>query len=431
VVVDITQIQKNSEKFNKYINNLDKLLGVTTVVKPAVKGLRLTKDKRLLIDSQHDWYVYDKDPNEPIFTVVGIGISSNTAIAYLLGNHNDSSPFLTKLDTLSLDIDGWNQRVVRKSDRAKRWPLNKSLKIGGFSLAGIAGVVGIGFLVNWMMQGATQVANTATTAVTSTPVSEVAPAGLTALINVLPFVFVAIILLSAVAWVGKQGKMPFTTLLQQLADAFGISVGFLGISLFVLIGIMVGISAYTMTGNILLSLIGIGGVLFGGAFFGILPIWIPFIYSIMAVSTVLFSHFEIGLGDKHSLPDAKAVMKSVKEDIRQMLVINIEQHSKNLSQYTNNLDTLLGIKTVNQPSVKGLELTKSNELLIGGVYDWYLYEKHPAMDVFKVAGLRKGSSKPLVYMLGQKEGTPFLAKAPVELLNGKFDTGDTVELVTK
>jgi hypothetical protein len=205
VAVDVIQIQKNSKKFDKYINNLDKLLGVTTVVKPAVKGLRLTKDKRLLIDNQHDWYIYDKDPNELVFTVVGIGASSNTAIAYLLGNHNGTSPFLRKLDTLSLGIDGWNQRVVRKSARAKRWPLSKLLKIGGFSLAGIAGVVGIGFLVNWLMQGVTQAADTATTAVTNVPVAAVAPAGLTALINVLPFVVVAVILLGAVAWIGGQG----------------------------------------------------------------------------------------------------------------------------------------------------------------------------------------------------------------------------------
>jgi hypothetical protein len=203
VAIDVAQLQKNSKKFDKYINNLDKLLGVTTVISPAAKGLQLTKDRRLLINSQHSWYIYDKDPNELTFTIVGT--RNDSAIAYLLGNHNGSLPFLRKLDTLSLGINGWNQRVVRKSAGAKRWPLSKSLKIGGFSLAGVAGIVGIGFLVNRPTQGVAQVADTATTAVANVPVSAVAPAGLMALVNVLPFVFVAVILLAAVAWIGKEG----------------------------------------------------------------------------------------------------------------------------------------------------------------------------------------------------------------------------------
>ena len=43
------------------------------------------------------------------------------------------------------------------------------------------------------------------TSITAANASGTAPAGLMALINVLPYVFVAVILLGAVAWIGGQG----------------------------------------------------------------------------------------------------------------------------------------------------------------------------------------------------------------------------------
>ncbi len=104
-------VAKNSGKLSQYYNNLDELLGVKTVVDSSEKtlGLKLRKDNTLLIDDRFDWYIYDKDPNTPVFTVVGTYHDwkspadwkvhvPDKVLVYKLGR-NDKGPFLTGVQT--------------------------------------------------------------------------------------------------------------------------------------------------------------------------------------------------------------------------------------------------------------------------------------------------------------------------------------------
>jgi hypothetical protein len=102
------------------------------------------------------------------------------------------------------------------------------------------------------------------------------------------------------------------------------------------------------------------------------------------------------------------------------LIITIERASKNLEQYLNNLDDLLGIQTVidNDYGVEyGLSLNENKLFICGGddIWDWYITDKHPEMDTFKVVGLhKKDKEKNLLYVLGRnsEQDNPYLIKLP-------------------
>lgn len=105
------------------------------------------------------------------------------------------------------------------------------------------------------------------------------------------------------------------------------------------------------------------------------------------------------------------------------LIIRITKASKNWSQYINNLDELLGIKTIvasEDNMVAGFLLDKDGKLFINEEnYDWYLTDKNPTQDMFKVVGLHKeDSNKNLVYLLGRNGGidTPYLIELPQNYL---------------
>jgi hypothetical protein len=97
------------------------------------------------------------------------------------------------------------------------------------------------------------------------------------------------------------------------------------------------------------------------------------------------------------------------------LVLIIEKASKNLGKYMNNLDSLLGVKTIidKKPgSEYGLSLNEANELYIHPDYEWYLVDKHSTMDMFKVVGLHKeDKEKNVAFVLGKnQDGNPYLIK---------------------
>jgi membrane protein implicated in regulation of membrane protease activity len=97
------------------------------------------------------------------------------------------------------------------------------------------------------------------------------------------------------------------------------------------------------------------------------------------------------------------------------LVLIIEKASTNLGKYMNNLDSLLGVKTIidKKPrSEYGLSLNEVNELYIHPDYEWYLVDKHSTMDMFKVVGLHKeNKDKNVAFVLGKKQdGKPYLIK---------------------
>jgi hypothetical protein len=112
--------------------------------------------------------------------------------------------------------------------------------------------------------------------------------------------------------------------------------------------------------------------------------------------------------------------------------------SQAFEQYHNNLDELLGIKTIPEPyyntfgsfeeKLDGLNL-RGNSLFISDNYDWFIIEKHSEQDIFKIAGLnKKDDKKDKTYLLGILDGEPFLKnvndknKSIEELLNESKDS---------
>jgi hypothetical protein len=88
------------------------------------------------------------------------------------------------------------------------------------------------------------------------------------------------------------------------------------------------------------------------------------------------------------------------------LICYVKNASESLSQYFNNLDELLGIQTVNDMRLSeyGLSLDGNKLSICGGdtIWDWYITEKHPEADWFKVVGLhKKDEAKNKVFILGK------------------------------
>jgi len=103
------------------------------------------------------------------------------------------------------------------------------------------------------------------------------------------------------------------------------------------------------------------------------------------------------------------------------LRIRLEKQSEKYAEYHNNLDALLGIRTINEklPWDKlenyGLILTEANILHIDKSFDWFIVSKVENQNIFKVVGIHKSdTTKNVTYELGEKEGQPFL-----RILNGK------------
>lgn len=128
----------------------------------------------------------------------------------------------------------------------------------------------------------------------------------------------------------------------------------------------------------------------------------------------------IGLGSEEK-EERREKVKSFFGNAKDV-ILRIEKSSKNWSQYLNNLDSLLGIKTINDVSAGseyGLSLNKERELYIHPSYDWYVVDKYPDKDIFKVVGLHKEDANlNRVYLLGidEKKNKPFLAEVPARLL---------------
>lgn len=85
----------------------------------------------------------------------------------------------------------------------------------------------------------------------------------------------------------------------------------------------------------------------------------------------------------------------------------VERASESLEPYINNLDELLGIKTIIDNTDSNIALSFSaltNELHINDEeWDWYLTAKQPNENIFKVIGLHKeDASKNVVYVLGKR-----------------------------
>lgn len=105
---------------------------------------------------------------------------------------------------------------------------------------------------------------------------------------------------------------------------------------------------------------------------------------------------------------------------RSELVSNLEFKSQKLENYLNNLDETLGLETTTGLN-PGLDLLNGKLYINDQDWDWYIVDKHPKEDFFKVVGLHKTDSiQNLVYVLGRNKGwtVPFLYKVDSKYLEG-------------
>jgi hypothetical protein len=199
--------------------------------------------------------------------------------------------------------------------------------------------------------------------------------------------------------------MPFGNITSALADSFGLSQGTVGA-----IGFLTG---WVITGL--------------GAMLGLCPWWVVAAYGVFPGAFVILPLFMSVLAnegkDVMATPSYVAV-STAKQSSKNLveLTLRIEKSSQKWAEFHNNLDALLGIETIKaskwdgrgggmEVSTEGLYLSPDRKLLINQFLDWYIADKLPGQDVFKIIGLLgDDSSRSLVYLLGKNKetGQPFL-----------------------
>lgn len=103
--------KKQSEALDEYRNNLDDLIGITTVDyegETGVYGLRLTpKTKELKIDPRYHWFLVDKAKDAPLFKIVGFNKKNwKDNLVYILGK-GEKGPFLLSIPNFRLQDPEW------------------------------------------------------------------------------------------------------------------------------------------------------------------------------------------------------------------------------------------------------------------------------------------------------------------------------------
>lgn len=214
-----------------------------------------------------------------------------------------------------------------------------------------------------------------------------------------------------------------TEYLQLLANLLGVSSSVVTTVLLLCVAITLSIGVYISTRSLLLNLLISNGVILLGAVTGLLPLWVALL--VMLFGPIIFLRF----GE----PKGNDVVIKVAKNPRD-LILRIEKASRRWPQYINNLDNLLGIVTINDENTSneyGLRLSEQKELYIHPGYDWYITDKHPSQDLFKVVGLHKdgsltclGYTKHLVYLLGKNPASRELLLIGVP---GRYLEGDLEE----
>lgn len=212
--------------------------------------------------------------------------------------------------------------------------------------------------------------------------------------------------------------MPFGNITSALADSFGLSQGTVGAIIIFLFAPMFMLFSRSITGSTALGFL-TGWVITGlGAMLGLCPWWVVAAYGVFPGAFVILPLFMSVLAnegkDVMATPSYVAV-STAKQSAKNLveLTLRIEKASQKWAEYINNLEGLLGIKTVDYTGdgIIGLDLDVHGMLYISRGYDWYIADKMPDEDIFKIVGLhKKDASKNLVYLLGKNKetGQPFL-----------------------
>jgi hypothetical protein len=102
------------------------------------------------------------------------------------------------------------------------------------------------------------------------------------------------------------------------------------------------------------------------------------------------------------------------------ILAKLEESSKKLEEFTNNLDEVLGIETINDDSVVGLKLDGNKLYIQDKDWHWYLVDKHPKENIFKIVGVTKDGTDSVVYVLGKNSKTYklFLTQVDSKYIDG-------------
>lgn len=206
----------------------------------------------------------------------------------------------------------------------------------------------------------------------------------------------------------------FGNITDTLAVSFGGASSIWGVLLTVFTAQAFGLGVYMATRNMSFCLISTGVALLVASFMGFVPIWICFVFFATGGAFVMLPVF-LGVFQNEGKEIMQASKPTSKLDTRnpRELILRIEKSSQKWAEYHNNLEGLLGIKTVDYTGdgIIGLDLDVHGMLYISRGYDWYIADKMPDEDIFKIVGLhKKDASKNLVYLLGKNKetGQPFL-----------------------
>lgn len=156
---------------------------------------------------------------------------------------------------------------------------------------------------------------------------------------------------------------------------------------------------------------------------GILPIIFVTVIILGAVAWMGFAG-EGGTARRNKVMAAVKALKNPRE-----LILRFEKSSRAWNEYLNNLDELLGIRTVSTKENSGFGLSlQGSELQIDEGYHWFMADKAQAQDVFKIVGLhKKEAEKNRVYLLGKNsEGQPFLLQLPNLYIDAAYKCDDCI-----
>jgi hypothetical protein len=177
---------------------------------------------------------------------------------------------------------------------------------------------------------------------------------------------------------------------------------------------VIGIIGFTVVKSIASELVPAGatsGVM--GTLINILPI----VFIVVVILGMFSAIGGIGGKDELGSGEKKKQLEVKIEKNGRKIILMLTKSASSLGGYINNLDTILGIKTVNNnertTALHPLILQDNNLYINTYLYDWYLVDKHPDMPMFKVVGLHKtDASENVVYVVGNNDGEPYLFQVP-------------------
>jgi hypothetical protein len=226
-------------------------------------------------------------------------------------------------------------------------------------------------------------------------------------------------------------EQQFIDSFQPINEAIGISSSLMWLLAFFAVAIIQLTVSYRITGSIIVPVILNMCLFIFGVALKLIPAWTTIIIFIVSVIYVSYRFFS---NNVESNKKSKRIVKTKVTTKREKLIERLEEYSQQFEQYHNNLDELLGIKTriVLARWDKGILddnslVLKDGVLEISKYYDWYIIDKHPILNIFKIVGIDKSENDDNVaYLLGEKENKPFLNKLDSKDIN---DGKDIVELL--